>query len=418
MNILIKQATIVDKQGKYHLKKMDIYIENGIIKSIAKKITPTKNHKVVNLNNLHVSMGWFDSSVCFGEPGYEDRETIANGLDVAAKSGFTAVAINPLTQPITDSKSGVRFIKEAANNHLVNAYPIGALTQKSEGKELAEMYDMQQAGALAFADYGKGIANSNLLKLALLYTQNFDAIVIDFPLDATIAQDAQMHEGVYSTQLGLKGSPAMAEIIQVKRDLTILTYTGGRLHIPNISCKRSVQLIKNAKKKGLNVTCSVAAHNLVLTDKELVGFDTRFKVAPPLRESKDLKALISGVKDGTIDMITSDHNPINIENKKVEFAHALNGTIGLESLFGALNKYFELDILIDSISSKPKVCFKIDKQNIDINSKADLTLFNPEGDYTFAKEHILSTSKNAIFLNKNLTGKVYGTINNDKMILN
>ena len=418
MNFLIKQAKIIDSESKYHLKKMDIYIEKDIIITIAKNIKPTKPHKTIALKNLCVSVGWFDSSVCFGEPGYEERETLSNGLNVAAKSGFTSVAINANTNPVIDSKSGISFIKEKAKEHIVNAYPIGAVTQKSEGKELSEMYDMQQAGALAFYDYAKSLSNANLLKLALQYTQNFDAIVMDFPLDNNMALDGLMHEGENSTQFGLKGIPAMAEIIQVKRDLTILMYTGGRLHIPNISCKRSVQLIKNAKKKGLNVTCSVAAHHLVLTDAALFDFDTRFKVTPPLREHKDVKALINGILDGTIDMITSDHNPIDIENKKLEFAHAKNGTIGLESLFGAINSVLDLETSIKALTQKPRSVFKLPLISISENAKAELTLFNPDIEYKFTKDDILSTSKNAIFRNKNLKGKVYGIINNGKIVLN
>lgn len=418
MNLLIKQAKIIDKHSDYHLKTMDIFIENGKITTIAKVINPTKPHKIISLDNLHLSSGWFDTSVCFGEPGYEERETLLHGLDVAAKSGFTAVAVNPVTNPVNDNKSGIRFLIDKAQNHLVNVYPFGSLTQKSEGKELAELFDMQQAGAIAFTDYGKGIINANLLKLALQYAQNFDALVMDFPLDLSLSADGQMHEGVQSTKNGFKGIPAMAEIIQIKRDLTLLSYTGGRLHIPNITCKRSVQLIKNAKKKGLNVTCSVAAHHLVLTDDAITDFNTSFKVSPPLREASDVKALINGVLDGTIDMLTSDHNPIDIENKKIEFAHAMNGTIGLESFFGATNKVIDLETLIDAITSKPRACFRIEPTSVKENKLANLTLFNPEGAYKFENKNILSTSKNAIFLNKTLTGKVYGVINNGKIVMN
>jgi len=418
MNLLIKQAKIIDKHSDYHLKTMDIFIENGKIITIAKQINPAKPHKVIALKNLHVSTGWFDTSVCFGEPGFEEREILLHGLEVAAKSGFTAVAINPLTNPINDNKSGIRFLIDKAQNHLVKVYPFGALTQKSEGKELAELFDMQQAGAIAFTDYGKGIANANLLKLALQYTQNFDALVMDFPLDLSLSFDGQMHEGIQSTKNGFKGIPAMAEIVQIKRDLTLLSYTGGRLHLPNISCKRSVQLIKNAKKKGLNVTCSVAAHHLVLTDNALADFNTNYKVSPPLREATDVKALINGVLDGTIDMINSDHNPIDIENKKIEFAHALNGTIGLESFFGALNNIIDLETLIDAITSKPRACFRVESTSVKEHIIANLTLFNPEGTYKFEEKNILSTSKNALFLNKTLTGMVYGVINNGKIILN
>lgn len=418
MNLLIKQAKIIDKLSDYHLKTMDIFIENGKILTIARQINSSKPHKIICRDNLHISSGWFDSSVCFGDPGYEERETLLHGLDVAAKSGFTAVAVNPLTNPVNDNKSGIRFIIDKAQNNLVKVYPFGALTQNSEGKELAELFDMQQAGAIAFTDYGKGIINANLLKLALQYAQNFDALVMDFPLDLSLSADGQMHEGIQSTKNGFKGIPAMAEIIQIKRDLTLLSYTGGRLHIPNITCKRSVQLIKNAKKKGLNVTCSVAAHHLVLTDSAITDFNTNYKVSPPLREATDVKALINGVLDGTIDMITSDHNPIDIENKKIEFAHALNGTIGLESFFGATNKVIDLETLIDAITNKPRACFRVEPTSVKENQLANLTLFNPEGTYKFEEKHILSTSKNAIFLNKVLTGKVYGVINNGKIVMN
>jgi len=418
MNLLLKSAKIIDKQSKYHLKTVDIYIENGIIKSIAKNLNPNKPHRLIKIANLHVSVGWFDTSVCFGEPGFEERETLLHGLTVAAKSGFTAVAINPLTNPVNDTKAGISFLQDKAKNQLVNVYPIGALTQKSEGKELAEIYDMQQAGAIAFTDYGKGLTNANLLKLALQYAQNFDGIVMDFPLDKNLALDGQMHEGTQSTKNGIKAIPAMAEIIQIKRDLTLLKYTGGRLHIPNISCQRSVELIKNAKRKGLNITCSVAAHHLVFTDDELIDFDSRFKISPPLRENRDIKALRKGVTNGTIDMITSDHNPIDIENKKLEFAHALNGTIGLESFFGAVNKVIDLEFLIEAITSKPRIAFKLGIPTIAENVSANLTLFNPNGEYVFNKSHILSTSKNAIFLNKTLKGKVYGVINQDKSVFN
>ena len=418
MNLLLKNAKIIDKQNKYHLKRVDIYIENGIIKSIAKNLNPDKSHKTIKLNNLHVSVGWFDSSVSFGEPGYEERETLLHGLSVAAKSGFTAVAINPLTNPVNDTKAGISFLIDKAKNQLVDVYPIGALTQKSEGIDLAEIYDMHQAGAIAFTDYDKGLKNANLLKLALQYAQNFDGIIMDFPLDENLAIDGQMHEGIQSTKNGMKAIPAMAEIMQIKRDLTLLKYTGGRLHIPNISCQRSVELIKNAKKKGLQVTCSVAAHHLVLTDNELSGFDSNFKVTPPLRETRDIKALRKGVVNGTIDMITSDHNPIDIENKKLEFSHALNGTIGLESFFGAVNKVIDLEYIIESITSKPRMAFKLNVPTITENAIANLTLFNPEGAYVFNESNILSTSKNAIFLNKSLKGKVLGVFANNTLLLN
>ena len=343
MTTLLKSATIIDADSPYHKQTKDILITNGIITKIDNSITIKEQHKIVELDNLHVSTGWFDTSVSFGEPGYEERETIKHGLLVAAKSGFTDVAVNSNTNPVIDNKSAVEFLINKANGFATNLFPIGSLTQQSKGIEMAEMYDMQQSGAVAFGDYNKPITNDNLLKVALLYTQNFNALALSFPKNEVIAGEGVANEGKNSTLLGLKGIPALAEELQVSRDLFLLEYTGGKLHIPTISTKKSVQLIKDAKKKGLNITCSVAVHNLFLTDDELHDFDGNKKVNPPLRTSEDTNALLKGLKDGTIDMITSDHNPIDIEHKKVEFSTAKDGTIGLESAFGVLNSVLDLE---------------------------------------------------------------------------
>ena len=416
MNLLIKSATIIDPTSPFHNKKQDILIENGKISKISKLIENTNNYKEIKLDNLHVSQGWFDTSVCFGEPGFEERETIENGLNTAAKSGFTAVAVNPNTFPVADNKSAIEFIKNKSNNSATSLYPIGCLTKNAKSEDLAELFDMQNSGAIAFSDYNTPIENANLLKIALQYAQNFDALVLSFPQDNSIAQNGLVNEHINSTKLGLKGMPAIAEELQIARDLFLLEYTGGKLHIPTISTAKSVKLIKDAKKNGLNVTCSVAAHHLVLTDDELVNFDSNTKVLPPLRTSKDVKALIKGVNDGVIDIITSDHNPIDIEHKKVEYSTAKFGTIGLESLFGSLNKVLPLETLITCLTTKPKNRFGIKNTSIKENEEACLTLFNPDYEYEFTVNDIYSTSKNSIFLNKRMKGKAYGIISNNKII--
>ncbi|MDB9777639.1 dihydroorotase [Polaribacter sp.] len=418
MNTLLKSATIINPSSAYHQQQKDILIIDGKITKIADKITPNDKDTVVALKNLHVSMGWFDTSVSFGEPGFEERETIKNGLNVAAKSGFTAVAINANTNPVIDNKSAVEFLINKSSRFATKLYPIGALTQESKGIDMAELYDMQQSGAIAFADYNTPIENDNLLKVALQYAQNFDGRIFSFPKNSSIAGEGIVNEGINSTRLGLKGIPALAEHLQIARDLFLLEYTGGKLHIPTISTKKSVSLIQEAKKKGLDISCSVAAHHLVLTDDELPGFDSKYKVNPPLRTNEDIKALRKGVTSGVIDIITSDHNPIDIENKKVEFSNAKDGTIGLESLFGAVNSALDPTDFIETITCKPRKIFNITIPKIEEGSQADLTLFNPEGNHVFSLADVLSTSKNSIFIDKKLKGKAYGIFANNQLILN
>ncbi len=407
--VILKQAKIIDASSPFHNQVMDIKIENGTITQIEKEITATSGFEVVNIPNLHVSKGWMDSSVSFGEPGYEDRETIENGLKVAAKSGFTAVALQPNSNPTIDNQAQVRFVLDRAKNQATTLYPIGALTKGSEGTDLAELFDMKNAGAIAFGDYKKALQNANLQKIALQYVQDFDGMLIAFCQDSTLKGIGIANEGVVSTKLGMKGIPALAEELQVARNLFLLEYTGGKLHIPTISTQGSIKLIKEAKAKGLQVTCSVAVHNLVLNDEMLMGFDTRYKVLPPLREEATRKALIEAVLDGTIDCITSDHNPLDIEHKKLEFDKATDGVIGLETAFGALNSILPLDLIIEKLTLSKSV-FGIENNPIQVGQKANLTLFNPEGNYVFKQENILSKSKNSPFIGKKLKGKVYGVI--------
>ena len=269
------------------------------------------------------------------------------------------------------------FIKSKASGNAVNIHPIGALTKESKSIELAELYDMTNAGAVAFYDYQKPVANPNLMKVALQYASNFDGLVISFPQESKISGLGVMNENVTSTSLGLKGNPALAEELQIARDLFLLEYTGGKLHIPTISTAKSVELIRAAKQNKLNVTCSVAIHNLIFEDTELKSFNTNYKVLPPLRTQDDINALIDGLKDGTIDMVTSDHNPIDIEHKKIEFDFAKYGTIGLESTFGALNTILTTKKTVE-VLTKGKQRFNIESSPVAIGNKATLTLFIPK----------------------------------------
>jgi dihydroorotase len=275
---------------------------------------------------------------------------------------------------------------------------------------------MHNAGCISFYDYKQPVANANMLKIALQYAQNFDGLVQSFPLETSVAKNGVMNEEENSTRLGLKGIPALSEELQITRDLYLLEYTGGKLHIPTISTEKSVKLIRAAKKKGLHVSSSVAIHNLCLTDDALESFDTHYKVNPPLRTKSDVKALIKGLKDGTIDGVTSDHNPIDVEHKRTEFDHAHFGSIGLESAFGALLKATDLDTAIAGLTRLKKV-FGLKEITINEGAKANLTLFSPKAKWIFTNESILSTSKNAAFLDAEMQGDVYGIFNNNQLVL-
>ncbi len=417
MNVLLKSAKIVHETRKdLHLKKRDILIRNGYIENISSRITPPAKCKVISLDNLHVSIGWFDSGVSFGEPGYEERETIANGLKTASYSGFTDLVLNPNTFPVPDTNSHIVFLKNAASGNAVQLYPLACLTQNAKGAELAELFDMKNAGAVGFYDFKKAVENPNLLKIALQYTQGFEGCVFSFPTDLQIQGKGIVNEGTVATKLGLKGIPAFAEELRVSRDLDVLAYTGGKLHIPTISTAGSVKRIAAAKKKGLDVSTSVAIHNLFFDDTVLEEFDTNYKVMPALRLKKDQQALIKGIKDGSIDFVTTDHIPLDTEEKRMEFDNAAYGSLGLESAFGALNKVVGMETAVQLLT-KGRTRFNIENPILKQGERACLTLFDPDISYAFTKEHLHSTSKNSMFLNQELKGKVYGIIANNQIVL-
>jgi len=416
MKIIIREAKIIDPKSPFHNQVVDVKINNEIIEKIGKNLSLENDYEEIKHPDLHLSQGWFDSSVSLGEPGFEDRETITNGLQVAAKSGFTGIALQPNSFPIVDNQSQILFVKQKAANAATELFPIGALTKNSEGTDLAELFDMKNAGAIAFGDYEKSLSNANLLKIGMQYVQDFNGLVIAFCQDEKIKGNGVANEGIVSTRLGLKGIPNLAEELIVARNLFLLEYTGGKLHIPTISTAKSVELIRDAKNKGLQVTCSVAIHHLVLTDEKLDGFDTRFKVTPPLRTNSDRMALIKGVLDNTIDVITSEHNPIDIEHKKMEFDLAKNGTIGLESAFGALLTVLPLDKIVEKLTAA-RALFHLKSTEIAEGNTANITLFTTENDWTFSKENILSKSKNSAFLGTKMKGKAIGIYNKGILIL-
>jgi len=416
MKLLIKSATLVDNTSDLNFKVKDILIEDGLITDISDKIE-SKVDRIIKHKNLHISEGWMDTSVSFGEPGYEERENIENGLTTASSSGFTSLLLNPNTNPLIDSHSSVSHIIKKSINHTSTIYPIGNLTLNGEGKELAPLYDMKLAGAIAYGDHKKSIRDSSLMKIALEYSKSFGGLVISYPNDEGLSSNGVMNEGLASTSLGLKGIPDVSESIQVFRDIEILEYSGGRLHIPYITTGKSIQMIKDAKKKGLNITSSVSLAHLILNENDLSDYNTNLKLSPPLRSKKDSDLLKDALLEGTINYVTSMHEPIDIDNKKIEFDNALSGSIGLECMFGVLSNIFPLDKTID-ILTRGKNNLSIDQNKIEVGSKAEITLFDPDFTYEFKEDHILSTSKNCAFIGQKMTGKVYGVINNNNLCEN
>ena len=417
MNICLRQATIVDTtQKEHHGQKRDILIEGGVIKAIQSSITPPDGCIVIERDNLHVSPSWMDTGVCFGEPGYEARETIAQGLKTAGLSGFGQVLLLPNTLPIQDQTNTLAMMHQKAAHCVVGLKTIGALTKQCNGNDLADLFDMYQSGAVGFFDYKKPIQNSHLLKIALQYTQVFNARVWSYPLDAAMHHKAVAHEGTVSTSLGLKGSPALAEELQISRDLSVLAYSGGKLHIPTISTAKAVELIGEAKAKGLDVTCSVAIHQLWGDESALLEFDTNTHLMPPLRTLEDQQALIQGLLSGVIDYVTSDHNPLDTELKRIEFDLSTPGSLGLEAAFGVLNQKLGMDQAV-TLLQKGKSVFGFSNYQIAVGQPVDMSLFNQNIKYTQQLNDLQSTAKNSLYLGAELTGKAWGVITQKGMLI-
>lgn len=412
MKILLKKSTVLQPASSYHSKTVDILIVDGKITNISENIN-TSCEVIVSEKNMHVSSGWFDSSVCFGEPGFEIRETLENGLRTSSHSGFTDICLQPNTSPKIDNNSILSFLTTNVSKYPCKIHPIACFSINGDGEKMTEFSDLHKGGAVAFGDFLKPIKNPNLLKSALLYVQSFDGLIISIPRDPYLNIDGLVNEGVKSTQLGLSSVPSIAETIQIRRDISILEYTEGKLHIPYISCIESVEIIRNAKNKGLNITASVPIANLILNDDVLDSFDSNYKLFPPIRGKEDQNKLKEAVLDGTIDIVTSHHQPINSELKQIDFNSAEYGTISLETMFGLLNKIFPIEKVINLLT-KGRDIFNIKNPKIEIGEKACLTFFDPSKRDVFTADKILSTSKNCAFTDMEIIGKVYGCINDNK----
>ncbi len=421
MEIIIRSARIVDTGSAFHNQVKDILISNGKIKKIGSKLQNTSKAKEVKADNLHVSLGWFDLNTYLADPGYEQKETIETGCAAAAFGGFTHICCMPNTQPVTQTKSQIEYVLRKSANEIVSVHPLGAVSENTEGYNLAEMYDMHGAGAVAFSDGIKPSANAGMIERALLYVKAFDGLIMNHAEEKSISKNGSMNEGATSTKLGLPGAPALAEEIAVNRDLYILEYTESKLHLLDVSLRRSVELIRAAKKKGLKISSSVNAYNLMLDETAVGNYKTNFKVNPHLRSKEDIAALIKGIADGTIDTITSAHQPHDEECKNLEFDKADFGMIGLETSFAVSNTSLkdkvELSKIIETISNNPRRIIGLENK-IEEGAEADLTLFNPELKWIFASSNIKSKSKNTPFVGTSFIGKALGVINKGKLQLN
>lgn len=414
MNLLIKSATILDPGSSFHQQVADILIEKGVITQIADNIDV--DAELFDAEGKYVSPGFFDLNCNIGELGLETKEDLRSGTIAAAAGGFTGIALMPNSQPPVHSKSEVEYLLNRSKGNLVDVYPLGTISQKREGKDLAEMYDMYQSGAKAFTDGSRPVQDAGLMERALLYAQGFDALVFSYPEDTAIAGKAKVNEGEISTLLGMKGIPSLAEELMVARDLYLAEYTVSRIHFTTISTARSVELIREAKRKGIEVTCDVAAHHLVLTDEALLGFDSLYKVKPPLRTADDVSALIKGLKDGTIDAIVSQHTPHEIEFKDVEFEVAEYGITGLQTAFSlALKAGLPVELVVEKLAINPREILGVETPVIAEGENANLVIFDADAEWEYSAANNKSKSANSPFIGHSLKGKVLLTYNNQQI---
>lgn len=420
MQVLIRQAKIVDPRSDLHNQVADLLIENGSISDIGKNLK-AKPKQIVEAEDLYVSPGWVDVFADYREPGYEQKETITTGLNAAAAGGFTDVLLAPNTNPTVSTKSIVEFVQNKARGHIVNLHPMGSLTQNIEGKNLSEMLDMRAQGAVAFTDGWKPVQNTNLVLKAFEYLKAFNGVLLQVPSDEALSAGGLMHEGPVSTRLGMAGIPSIAEHLALHRDIELLRYTGSRLHVTGISSAESVDMIRRAKKDKLDITCSVTPYHLALNDEHLESYSSLYKVTPPLRTEADRQALVAGLKDGTIDCIASHHRPQEWDAKAKEFEYAADGMniqeIAFQIIWQAVAKKVGIERLVDAIAIQPRKIFGLAGEPVQKGCN-NLTVFTTSGTHTFDKKKMQSASANNPFDGTSFTGRVVAVINNKTFHIN
>lgn len=414
MKILLQAAEIIDRSSPFHQKVKNVLITNGRVAEIGDKNYAAD--RVIKAEGMKLSIGWFDLGTSIGDPGLEHKEDLESMAKTAAAGGFTEIAVLPNTVPSIQTKNEVSYIRGGNENRLVQIHALAAVTRNNKGEELTEMIDLHEAGAVAFTDGIKPIWHTDIFLKSLQYLQKFNGLLIDHPEDIWLNMFGQMHEGVNSTKLGLKGMPRIAEDIAVGKNLELLGYAGGKLHFAKISSAKSVDMIRQAKKK-LAVSCDVTVYQPLLDDSLLMSFDTNYKVNPPLREKSDADALLKGLRDGTIDVICSGHSPHEDESKSLEFDLADPGMINLQTFaanMATLSKSVDWDILLEKVTVNPRKLLQLEIPRIEPETRANLTLFDPNYSWVFDEKNNFSKSKNSPWLGKQITGKAIAVFNNGR----
>ena len=417
MKTWVKNGRLIDPANKID-GHYDLLIEKGKIAEVAEKgkLTATKNAKVIDAEGLIVAPGFIDMHVHFREPGHEYKETIKTGCESAAAGGFTSVAVMPNTDPVNDTRSVTeQILAKAREAGIVNVLVIAAITRGLKGEQLTEMGDLKDAGVVGFSDDGRPVMNNELMRRAFEYSKMFDLPCIQHSEILDLTQGGCMNEGRVSTELGLQGMPAEAEDIMVYRDIALLEKTGGRLHVAHISSGHSVELVRQAKARGLPVTCEVAPHHFTLTEEAARGYDTNSKMSPPLRTDWDIDRIKEGLQDGTIDIIATDHAPHDLVDKQVEFDLACFGIVGLETALPLTlglveEKVLSLAEAVDKLTAKPAQIFRLDRGSLDVGKVADMVIFDPQAEYSIDVNRFKSKSKNSPFHGRKVRGKVIHTL--------
>lgn len=417
MTILVRKTIIKDINSPHHNNMCDLLIQDGILTEISSSID-VKADQIIDFKNQAVSPGWIDTFTIGTDPGYEQKDTLETISMSAAKGGYTHVFLAPNTKPVVQNKTSIEYITKHTIAYPVRFHPLGAITKNADGKELTEMFEMKQSGAIAFSDGKNPVQSAGLMIKALQYVKAFDGIIIQIPDEASISSNGQMNEGIISTQIGLKGKDKISETIMVSRDLELAQYSKSKIHFTGISTIDALALISNSKANKVDVTCSVTPQHLFFSDLDLVDYDTNLKMNPPLRSEYDRSLLLDAVKKGIVDCLASHHTPQHSDLKLCEFEYAGEGMLSLESAFGILGKLeVPVDQILNMVCFNPRKIFNL-KSTISVGEKADLTIFNADHEYVFSKEDLRSKSINSPLLGKELKGVVLATILDTKININ